>query len=234
MLTRAPSRIAVLCSGRAPGLSYLLGRGGACAARWQIVCCVSSEEVFEGEDEAAGHAIPVRHHPIRRFYASRAPGARLGDRAARTIYDAETARLLDEYRPDIVLLAGYLWVLTAPFLARFNDRVVNVHHADLRLRTPAGLPRYPGLRAVRDAILAGEVETRCTAHLATATLDAGPILACSEPFPVPPVVAWARANGEAEVLRRAIRVHEEWMLRAAFGPLMERAIDALGARERAA
>ena len=83
-------------------------------------------------------------------------------------------------------------------------------------------------------ILAGERETRCTAHLVTDRLDEGPILARSAPFPVPEIAGWARSHGEHDVLRRVIWAHQEWMLRAAFGPLMERAIESLAHRERAA
>ena len=74
-----------------------------------------------------------------------------------------TVELLRSHEPDLVILAGYLWLLTQPMLSAFENRIVNVHHADLRLRTASGAVRYPGLRAVRDAILAGEAETRCTA-----------------------------------------------------------------------
>jgi folate-dependent phosphoribosylglycinamide formyltransferase PurN len=197
MLKPSIRRIVVLCSGRAPGLGHLLRHADA-AHRSRIVCCLTSEDAFESEDLVAREGLPIVHHSIRRFYAAHAADARLIDRQVRQAYDARTVELLHDYQPDLVLLAGYLWLLTAPMLTAFDGRIVNVYHADLLLRSASGLPRYPGLRAVRDAILAGERETRCTA------------------------------------LRRVIWAHQEWMLRPAFGPLMERAIERLDTQERAA
>lgn len=233
MLTTPPRRIAVLCSGRAPGLLHLLRRSEG-VRDWRVVCCLSSEEAFEFEDDVVRSGVPVVHHAIRRFYADHAPGAALGNRGVRHAFDTRTVALLQAHRPDAVILAGYLWLLTQPMLAAFERRIVNVHHADLLLRSASGAVRYPGLRAVRDAILAGERETRCTAHLVTDMLDEGPILARSAGFAVPEIAFWARAHGEQDVLRRVIWAHQEWMLRAAFGPLMERAIESLAERERAA
>jgi folate-dependent phosphoribosylglycinamide formyltransferase PurN len=233
MLNTPPRRIAVLCSGRAPGLLHLLQRSEA-VRDWRVVCCVTSEDAFEGEDEVVRRGVPIVRHPIRRFYAERGAEGRLVNRGVRHAYDTRTVELLRSHEPDLVILAGYLWLLTQPMLSAFENRIVNVHHADLRLRTASGAVRYPGLRAVRDAILAGEPETRCTAHLVTATLDEGPILVRSAAFPVPPIVAWARTHREPDVLGPVVWAHQEWMLRAAFGPLMERAIESIAQRERAA
>jgi folate-dependent phosphoribosylglycinamide formyltransferase PurN len=213
---------------------HLLRRAEDPRRAWRIVCCLTSEDGFERDDEVARRQVPIIRHSIHRFYGERAPGARLSDRDVRRDFDARTVALLDEHRPDVVMLAGYLWLLTEPMLAEFAGRIVNVHHADLLLRTPSGGPRYPGLRAVRDAILAGERETRSTAHLVTDRLDEGPMLARSEAFVVPEVAGWARLHGEDDLLRRVIWAHQEWMLRAAFGPLMERAIERLAIQEYAA
>jgi hypothetical protein len=87
---------------------------------------------------------------------------------------------------------------------------------------------------VRDAVVAGERETRSTAHLVTASLDGGPVLLRSKPYAVPEIARWAFAHGEQDVLRRVIWAHQEWMLRDAFGPLMEHAIERLARQERVA
>jgi phosphoribosylglycinamide formyltransferase 1 len=232
MLTLDVTRVAVLCSGRAPGLSHLLTREQGRVTGWDIVCCVSSEEAFEGEDDVRAAGVAVVHHPVRRFYQTYAPHKRQTDLAVRTMYDSETVRLLEPFKPDVVLLAGYLLLLTAPMLTAFSGRIVNVHHSDLALRDARGSPRYPGLRAVRDAILAGEAETRSSAHLVTERLDDGPVLLRSAAYRVPDIARWALANGEHDVLRRVIWAHQEWMLRSAFGPLMEAAIERLSLQER--
>jgi folate-dependent phosphoribosylglycinamide formyltransferase PurN len=227
MLSPSPLRVAVLCSRRAPGLLHLLTRADGLGIDWHIVCCLTSEDRFAEQGEVERHGVPVIAHPVRRFYAAQDPAARLGDLRLRRDYDVRTTELLAPYRPDVVILAGYLLVLTGPMLRAFDGRIVNVHHSDLTRRDADGGPRYPGLRAVRDAILAGEPDTRSTVHLVTERLDDGPPLLQSRPFPVSDVAVWARAAGEDDVLRRAIWVHQEWMLRAAFGPLMERMLDLL-------
>ncbi len=231
MLTHTPIRVAVLCSRRAPGLLHLLTEAERRPHNWAIVCCVTSEERFEDEDLVRQHDVPVVHHPLRRFRGEYAPQVRLSDLTLRAAYDGATVEILEPYQPDLILLAGYLLLLTSPMLTAFDNRILNVHHSDLQLRNADGGPRYPGLRAVRDAILAGELETRSTVHLVNAALDAGVPLLRSEAYPVSELAAWALAEGEGarDVLKREIRVHETWMLRDAFGPLMEQALDMLSA-----
>lgn len=208
------------------------GRG----VRWDVVCCLTSEAAFDGEADVAALGVPVLHHSRREFYATHDPHARLRDLRLREAYDRRTVELLTPFRPEVVLLAGYLLLLTEPMLSAFDDRIVNVHHADLLLRNADGTPRFPGLRAVRDAILAGELETRCTAHLVNEGLDAGVPLAQSAPFIVSELAAWALAEGEIarDVLRAEIRAHQERMLQTAFGPVMAEALDFLAREARAA
>jgi phosphoribosylglycinamide formyltransferase-1 len=216
--------VAILCSGRAPGLRHLLTRASGRGVAWEIVCCVTSEESLEDEAQVVADRVPVIHHPVRAFYAIHAPGAPIFDLDVRQAYDRATLEILRPHHVDVVVLAGYLFVLTDPMLSAFPRRIINVHHSDLWQRDASGAVRYPGLRAVRDAIRAGERETRCAAHLVTAELDEGPVLARSAPFAVPEIARWALARGEHDVLRRVIWAHQEWMLRSAFGPLMEEAI----------
>ncbi|MGH9366815.1 MAG: phosphoribosylglycinamide formyltransferase [Thermoanaerobaculia bacterium] len=215
MLTgRRPLRVAVLTSRRAPGLSELLAeRGGL----FEIVCVLATEEAFfDARLEAAD--VPVVPNLIRRFYSWRHVG--LSDLVARHSYDRRTVRLLAPYGPDLLLMSSYLYIATEPLLAAYPGRIINVHGSDLARRGPDGRPLYPGLRAVRDAIAAGETETRATSHLVTADLDAGPILRRSRPFPVSPLAARLRAAGADHALNAYAFAHQEWMLATAWGPLL--------------
>jgi phosphoribosylglycinamide formyltransferase-1 len=225
MLTGHRTRVAVLCSGRAPGLLHLLTCQQTRAVDWKVVCCVTSERAFDVESQVAACGIPILRHSVTAFYETYAPHKRLGDLSVRTMFDAETVRLLRRYRPDLIVLAGYLLLVTRPMLEAYPQRIINVHHSDLALRNASGRPRYPGLRAVRDAILAGEPETRSTAHLVTEELDGGPILLRSRAYRVPEIARWALAAGEDDVLRKVVWAHQEWMLRSAFGPLLEQALE---------
>ena len=168
--------VAVLTSGRAPGLADL---------RKQVnVVCVLER---------------------------RPPRAR-----TREEFDAETAAMLRRYDFDALVLLGYLYIITEPLLAAFPRRILNVHDSDL--------PKYPGLHATRDAILAGERETRSTVHLVTPQLDAGPVLARSEAFPVAPFVHQAAARGEHDIVRAYAYAQREWMMRSSWGALVAEAL----------
>ena len=149
---------------------------------------------------------------------------RHGDRRA---FDAETAGVLRAFRVDAVLLLGYLYIITEPLLAAFPERILNIHDADLTLRNPDGGPRYPGLHSTRDAIVAGERETRSSVHLVTPQLDAGPVVALSEAFPVAPFVREAVLLGEHDIVRAYAYAQREWMMRSTWGTLAAEAVERL-------
>jgi folate-dependent phosphoribosylglycinamide formyltransferase PurN len=217
-----PINVGVLCSRRAPGLVELLDHDPRRGSEYALVCCITSEETFAERERVERRRVPCVAHPFATFRRER--GARLADMGARADYDAATVAILKQFAADVVLLDGYLLILTAPLLDAFDGRVINVHHSDLLQRNGDGTVRYPGLRAVRDAFLAGETETRATAHLVTERLDDGPVLARSPAFPVPPVAAWAREREAWDVLKASAWAHQEWMLREAWAPLMANAL----------
>jgi folate-dependent phosphoribosylglycinamide formyltransferase PurN len=204
-------------------LTHLIDHDGNRGRLYDVVCCLTSEESFAEQAVVADSGIPVVAHPIRRFCGTR--GCRLSDTAARAAYDRETTDRLSAYRVDLVVLTSYLYVLSEPMLASFRDRIVNIHHSDLTLRHLDGRPRLPGLRAVRDALLAGLHETRATAHLVTGELDQGPPFLRSWPFPVSPLVSDARTRHAVDVLKAYTYAHQEWMIRATWGPLAAAAIE---------
>jgi formyltetrahydrofolate-dependent phosphoribosylglycinamide formyltransferase len=91
--------------------------------------------------------------------------------------DLLLASWLEEHDVELVVLAGYMHLLTAPFLRRFPGRVVNVH--------PSLLPRFPGVRPIEDAIAAGAEVTGVTVHYVDEGIDTGPVIA-QEEVPVEP------------------------------------------------
>lgn len=84
-------------------------------------------------------------------------------------FDAALARTIEGYRPDLILLAGFMRILGAPFIERFEGRILNIH--------PSLLPRFPGLDTHRRAIDAAERRHGCTVHFVTEELDGGPCIA---------------------------------------------------------
>jgi phosphoribosylglycinamide formyltransferase-1 len=86
--------------------------------------------------------------------------------AARAAYDAELAAAIEGYAPALIVLAGFMRILSAPFVARFSGHILNIH--------PSLLPKFPGLDTHRRALDAREAEHGATVHFVTAELDGGP------------------------------------------------------------
>lgn len=188
-------KIAILCSHRAPGITDLL-HDPARGIDYEIACVITNNRDLRERDALvdAGITCIARPQPPK-------------DLVEREAYDADTARYLEIFDVDLVVLCCYLRILTAPMLAAFPGRIVNLHDSDL--------PKYAGLHATRDAIRAGERETRATAHWVTEEVDAGPVLLRSEAFPV---------LGD-------VRAHRELVIRTAWGPLMREAIHLIAHRD---
>ena len=91
-----------------------------------------------------------------------------GDFATREDFDAELARAIDGHDPALVVLAGFMRILTPGFVERYEGRLLNIH--------PSLLPAFPGLHTHRRAIEAGCRVAGVTVHQVTAELDHGPIL----------------------------------------------------------
>ncbi|KUJ85913.1 phosphoribosylglycinamide formyltransferase [Ruegeria marisrubri] len=148
-------RVAILISGGGSNMVSLVdSMTGDHPARPCLV--LSNDPQAGGLKKAAARGIPtavVDHRPFA------------GDRAA---FEAELLKPLLAAEPDIVCLAGFMRVLTADFVSRFQGRMLNIH--------PSLLPKYKGLHTHARALEAGDKEHGCTVHEVTAALDDGPIL----------------------------------------------------------
>jgi folate-dependent phosphoribosylglycinamide formyltransferase PurN len=223
LTTHRPARVAVLCSRRAPGLADLLETDGLRGTLFDIACVITSERTFEAAGRVAAAGATIVPHPIAEFCAARSSSV-YHDMVARRAYDRATAGLLEAFAPDLVLLDGYLFVLTRPVLDAFSSRIVNLHFSDLTIRRADGGPSYAGVRAVRDAVADGRSETRATVHLVNHEPDGGPPIVRSWPFPVAPLVGRARRWNAADMIKAYAYAHQEWMIRAASGPLLAAAL----------
>lgn len=156
-------RIAVLASGTGTNLQQILdhvhGRDKA------EVVAVASDKTGAKALERASEAGVV---------TAAFPGEDFADRTAR---DGAIADWLEERDVDLVVLAGYMQLLSAGFIARFPNRIVNVH--------PALLPSFPGLDAIGQALDHGVQVTGVTVHFVDEGVDSGPII-LQRPVPVPP------------------------------------------------
>jgi len=202
----SPIRVAILTSQNAPGLDALIhdpNRGRI----YEIVGIISSEPF---DQDAAN--IPVILHPFRK---------------PRVDHDASIAEQLQRLRADYVILCGYRYVITEPLLSAYDMRVIALHDGDLTLLDDDGARRYTGLHAVSDALLDGQNETRSTMYFVTRDIGCGPVFLLSDPFPIAPLAADARAWGDAYLLMQYAQLHRRWMRRAAWGTMLTKAMEYL-------
>ena len=148
----ATTRVAVLVSGSGSNLQSLIDTVHEPAGDIEIVLVVSSREGVPALDRAVGAGI-----------ATAVVGMSGRDRAER---DAALADLVEAASPDLVVLAGWMSILTGEFLDRFPDRVINLH--------PSLLPSFPGLHAIEQALAWGVRLTGVTVHFAEEVVDGGP------------------------------------------------------------
>ncbi|MDH4391640.1 MAG: phosphoribosylglycinamide formyltransferase [Aquabacterium sp.] len=149
-------RIVILVSGRGSNAQAIVQ---ACAAdSWpaQVVAVVGNRPGAAAFEMAAGHGIATALVDHTRH-------------ASRAAFDAELARVIDGFAPTLVLLAGFMRILTDGFVQHYAGRLLNIH--------PSLLPAFAGLHTHRRAIEAGCKLAGATVHIVTPTLDHGPILA---------------------------------------------------------
>ena len=148
-------RIAVLLSGRGSNFEALAESVAAGRIpNAEIALVVSNREGTLGVEKARERGIPARVIPSKGL--------------EREAYDRLVVTALEEARPDLVCLAGYMRLLSPYFVERFRGKILNIH--------PSLLPAFPGLEAQRQALEHGVKFTGCTVHFVDENLDAGPIV----------------------------------------------------------
>ncbi len=148
--------IVVLISGQGSNLQAIMdaiARGGLPAT---LRAVISNRADAPGLERAARAGIPAKTLSHRDF-----PDRQAYDRALRT--------LIDRYHPDLVVLAGFMRILTPTFVAHYAGRLLNIH--------PSLLPAFTGLNTHQRALEAGVAEHGTSVHFVTADLDAGPVIA---------------------------------------------------------
>ena len=220
----SPLRVVVLFSGGASGVRYLEEHDPAFGDAYEVVGGFSDDPGCVGVERLREAGVPVETNDLRAFYDER--GADRDDLTVREAFDAETRDRIAGFDPDVVLLSGYMWILTEPIVGAFP--VVNVHPADLALTDESGEPVYVGADPVFDAIAAGEDATRSSVHFVTTEVDAGPVLVRSRAFPVHrELVSDLTAHGADDGLRDYTDAHQEWMKWEGDGPAIAAALSLL-------
>jgi len=149
-------RVGILISGRGSNMMSLIAAARAADYPAEIACVVSNRPEAEGLFKAAGAGLPTRSidHKLS---------------ADREAFEAELDATLRSFGVDLVACAGFMRLMTAGFVERWRDRMLNIH--------PSLLPAFKGLDTHARAIAAGVKLTGCTVHIVRSEVDSGPILA---------------------------------------------------------
>lgn len=147
------------------------------------------------------------------------------DFATRAEFDARLQEVIDTFQPDLVVLAGFMRILTAPFVEHYAGRMLNIH--------PSLLPLFPGLHTHQQALDAGMTEHGATVHFVTAELDHGPsVLQATIPVlpgDTPDLLAARLLVEEHKIYPRAVRLFVEDRLVVEDGAvrIVEPTVDAI-------
>ena len=168
-------------------------KSGALAAEVRVVI----SDVFDAPilDIAREFSVPNAYLPPGRFHTRLEPQA-----------EANLLRMLREAGVELVVLAGFMRILKSPMLEAFTRRIVNIH--------PSLLPKFPGLEAWKQALVAGEKMTGCTVHYVDEQIDHGDIIAQSE-VPILP-------NDTPESLHARIQIAEHELYPTAIGQICQK------------
>lgn len=193
--------LAVLISGNGSNLQAIIDNCERGAIRARVACVVSNDAQAFGLERARRAGIPTRVLPHEGFR----------ERAA---FDAALADILDEYDPDLIVLAGFMRVLGPEFVARYPNRIINLH--------PSLLPKYKGLDTHARALAAGDKTHGASVHFVTADLDGGPLIAQASVAVEP--------GDTVESLQQKVHEKEHEILPRAIGWIADDRIRVVGGR----
>jgi phosphoribosylglycinamide formyltransferase-1 len=148
--------IVILISGRGSNMEAVVR--AAQAEQWPARIAA----VISNKADAGGLAFAQSHGIATAVVANK-------DFASRAEFDSALQQEIDRYAPDLVVLAGFMRILTPAFVAHYEGRLLNIH--------PSLLPLFPGLHTHQQALDAGETVHGATVHFVTAELDHGPVVA---------------------------------------------------------
>jgi len=144
-------RVVILISGRGSNMEALLKAKLPC----EIAAVISNRAEAQGLEIALAHGIATATVPHKDY----------PDRAS---FDTALTTEIDSHQPDLIVLAGFMRILTDDFVNRYAGQLINIH--------PSLLPAYPGINIYRRALEDGVKIHGCTVHFVTPTLDNGPII----------------------------------------------------------
>ena len=177
--------IVILISGRGSNMEALIAARDAGTLPVNIAAVISNRPDASGLETAARAGITTHYIDHKAF-------------AERDRFDAALAECIDGFAPDLVVLAGFMRILSDGFVRHYAGRLMNIH--------PSLLPAFPGLHTHRKALDEGVRVHGCTVHFVTPTLDHGPIIIQAA---VPVLDRDDEATLDARVLRQEHRIYPQ-------------------------
>lgn len=200
--------VVCLISGRGSNLGALLcaaqAQDWAATLQARVAAVISSREGAPGLQVAAQAGVPTQQCAPVAF-------------AGREAFDAALMRAIDAHAPSLVVLAGFMRVLTGAFVAHYEGRLINIH--------PSLLPAFPGLATHRQALAAGVRVHGATVHFVSPELDAGPIIGQA----AVPVLA----DDSEETLAARVLLQEHLLLPRCVRAVLEGRVRLVGRRVEA-
>lgn len=198
-------KVAFFFSGGATGLKTMIEENPILGKKYEIVCGLTDKPDCKGVGLAKDYKIPVVVVDYKK-YVDQFPGKDMRKRRRETFYK-DVCDIMENWDADIIMLSGFMKIITDPLLNLYENRIFNVHPADLSIlsgprneRLDAGIlssfdvshimeinklqRKYKGEDAVTDAIINGEEFLKSTVHFATEKFDEGPIIVQSQKFVV--------------------------------------------------
>jgi phosphoribosylglycinamide formyltransferase-1 len=197
--------IVILISGRGSNMEAIVRT--AQAEQWPARIAA----VISNRADAPGLAFAAEQGIATRVVASK-------DFPSRALFDEALQACIDEFAPDLLVLAGFMRILTPAFVEHYAGRMLNIH--------PSLLPLFPGLATHEQALAAGMTEHGATVHFVTAELDHGPVVAQASvpvlPGDTPATLAQRVLEQEHLLYPRAVRSFIEGRLTVENGAAIER------------
>lgn len=148
-------RIVVLISGNGSNLQAIIDACGTRITKGEVTAVFSNKPEAYGLERAKQSGIDARFIDPNKF-------------ETRDLFDAELMTQIDSYEPDLIVLAGYMRILSSEFVAHYLGKMINIH--------PSLLPKYTGLNTHKRVIEAGDSEHGTSVHFVTEQLDGGPVI----------------------------------------------------------
>lgn len=192
-MTDGQFKIIVLISGNGSNLQAIIDEIQQGKLNVSLCAVISDRSGAYGLQRATNASIPSHVIEYRSY-------------PDRTSFDAALMQQIDAYQPDLIVLAGFMRILTPEFVVHYLGRMINIH--------PSLLPKYQGLNTHRRVLEAGDEEHGATVHYVTPELDSGPIILQAQ---VPVLASDSAESLEQRVHQAEYQIYPEAIRRIASG-----------------